>query len=68
MHKILLDNFLKEVLKEDIGRGDLYMRMQNNYEIEAYILARENVVDFCQKREISIKYHKIDNEFFITIL
>ncbi|MBX7491303.1 carboxylating nicotinate-nucleotide diphosphorylase [Helicobacter turcicus] len=42
MHKILLDDFLKEVLKEDIGRGDLYMRMQNNYEIEAYIIARED--------------------------
>ena len=42
MHKILLDDFLKEVLKEDIGRGDLYMRMQNNIEIEAYILARED--------------------------
>lgn len=41
MHKILLDDFLKEVLKEDIGRGDLYMRMQNHTEIEAYIIARE---------------------------
>lgn len=42
MHKILLDDFLKEVLKEDIGRGDLYMRMQNEIEIEAYIIARED--------------------------
>ena len=29
MHKILLDDFLKNVLREDIGHGDLYMRMPN---------------------------------------
>ncbi len=44
MHKILLDNFLKEVLKEDIGRGDLYARMKNNTQVEAYIIAREEGV------------------------
>lgn len=44
MHKILLDDFLKEVLKEDIGRGDLYTRMQNDTKIEAYVLAREEGV------------------------
>ncbi|TLD86729.1 carboxylating nicotinate-nucleotide diphosphorylase [Helicobacter sp. MIT 05-5294] len=44
MHKILLDNFLKEVLQEDIGRGDLYTRMKNDTNIEAYILAREEGV------------------------
>lgn len=44
MHKILLDNFLKEVLKEDIGRGDLYTRMKNNTQVEAYILAKEEGV------------------------
>ncbi|TLD85222.1 carboxylating nicotinate-nucleotide diphosphorylase [Helicobacter sp. MIT 11-5569] len=42
MHKILLDDFLKEVLREDIGRGDLYMRMQNDIEVEAYIVAKES--------------------------
>ncbi|WP_297812614.1 carboxylating nicotinate-nucleotide diphosphorylase [uncultured Helicobacter sp.] len=41
MHKILLDNFLKEVLKEDIGHGDLYARMKNDTEVEAYVLAKE---------------------------
>lgn len=44
MHKILLDDFLKEVLKEDIGRGDLYTRMRNNTQVEAYILAKEDGV------------------------
>ncbi len=44
MHKILLDDFLKEILKEDIGRGDLYMRLQNDITIEAYILAKEEGV------------------------
>lgn len=42
MHKILLDDFLKNVLREDIGHGDLYMRMPNVAEIEAYIVARED--------------------------
>lgn len=42
MHKILLDDFLKDVLREDIGRGDLYMRMPNVADIEAYIVARED--------------------------
>lgn len=44
MHKILLDDFLKEVLKEDIGHGDLYTRMRNNTQVEAYILAKEDGV------------------------
>ncbi len=44
MHKILLDDFLKEVLKEDIGRGDLYARIPNDTKIEAYVLAREGGV------------------------
>lgn len=44
MHKILLDDFLKEVLKEDIGRGDLYTRIPNDTKIEAYVLAREGGV------------------------
>lgn len=42
MHKILLDDFLKEVLKEDIGRGDLYMRLKNDVNVESYIVARED--------------------------
>ncbi|MBD5164462.1 carboxylating nicotinate-nucleotide diphosphorylase [Helicobacter sp.] len=44
MQKLLLDDFLKEVLREDIGHGDLYTRMQNNTKIEAYVLAREEGV------------------------
>lgn len=42
MHKVLLDDFLKRALQEDIGRGDLYMRLQSNIQIESYIIAREN--------------------------
>ena len=28
--EILLDDFLKAVLKEDIGRGDFYSKVENN--------------------------------------
>lgn len=44
MHKIFLDDFLKNVLKEDFGRGDLFMRISNEALVEAYILAKENAV------------------------
>lgn len=44
MQKILLDDFLKQVLKEDVGRGDLYMRITNNSVIESYIVAKEEGV------------------------
>lgn len=44
MHKILLDDFLKSILKEDIGRGDLYTRIQNNTQVESYVVAREGGV------------------------
>ncbi len=37
MQKILLDDFLKQVLKEDVGRGDLYMRITNNSVIEKIV-------------------------------
>ncbi|MDD6055842.1 MAG: carboxylating nicotinate-nucleotide diphosphorylase [Helicobacter sp.] len=44
MHKILLDDFLKEILKEDIGRGDLYLRLPSEMEVESYIVAKEDGV------------------------
>ena len=44
MHKILLDDFLKLILKEDIGRGDLYARIQNNTQVESYVVAKEGGV------------------------
>ena len=40
--EILLDDFLKAVLKEDIGRGDLYSKIENNIQVESYILAKES--------------------------
>ncbi|WP_104722113.1 carboxylating nicotinate-nucleotide diphosphorylase [Helicobacter mesocricetorum] len=41
MQKILLDDFLKQILREDIGRGDLYMRIANKSVVESYIVAKE---------------------------
>ena len=40
--EILLDDFLKAVLKEDIGRGDLYAKIENNIQVESYSLAKES--------------------------
>ena len=44
MQKILLDDFLKAVFKEDMGRGDLYARIENHIEVESYVLAKESGV------------------------
>ena len=40
--EILLDDFLKAVLKEDICRGDFYFKIENKIKGESYIFEKEN--------------------------
>ena len=39
--EILLDDFLKAVLKEGIGRGDFFFKIENNVQVEWFIFAKE---------------------------
>jgi nicotinate-nucleotide pyrophosphorylase (carboxylating) len=41
---MLKENFLKNLIAEDIGRGDLFSRISENKEIKAYIVAKSNGV------------------------
>ena len=41
---MLKENFLKEMIAEDIGRGDLFARVSQNRQISAYIVAKSNGV------------------------
>ena len=72
MQKILLDDFLKQVLKEDMGRGDLYGRIANNSKVESYIVAKEDgifsgkvyVERLCELLDIESEFSLEDGEGF----
>ncbi|MCH5322793.1 MAG: carboxylating nicotinate-nucleotide diphosphorylase [Helicobacter sp.] len=42
MHKIRLDEFLRQLVYEDIGRGDLFSRIMNTEVVEANIIAKSS--------------------------
>jgi len=39
---VLKDNFLKSMIAEDIGRGDLFTRISSSKQIESYIIAKSS--------------------------
>ena len=41
---MLKESFLKDLIAEDIGRGDLFSRISESKEIRAYIIAKSNGV------------------------
>lgn len=72
MQKILLDDFLKAALREDMGRGDLYARIENHIKVESYILAKESgvlsgriyVERLCELLGIEAEFSLNDSEEF----
>jgi len=41
---MLKENFLKALVAEDVGRGDLFSRISQSKEIRAYIIAKSDGV------------------------
>jgi len=41
---MLKENFLRSLIEEDVGRGDLFSRISDSKEIRAYIIAKSNGV------------------------
>jgi len=39
---LLKKKFIEELIAEDIGRGDLFSRVTNSEDIEAFILAKSD--------------------------
>jgi len=39
---LLKKKFIEDVVAEDIGRGDLFSRVSNSKDIEAYIIAKSS--------------------------
>ncbi|MCI7047766.1 MULTISPECIES: carboxylating nicotinate-nucleotide diphosphorylase [Helicobacter] len=72
MHKILLDDFLRATLKEDMGKGDLYSRIENNIAVESYIIVKEDgilsgriyVERLCELLGIEVEFSLKDGEAF----
>ena len=69
---MLKENFLKEMIAEDIGRGDLFARVSESKPIEAYIIAkskgvlagREYIDVLAKMYDISFEWKKCDGEHF----
>ena len=69
---MLKENFLKEMIAEDIGRGDLFARVSESKPIQAYIQAksdgvlagREYIDVLSNMYDISFRWMKNDGEHF----
>ena len=69
---MLKENFLKALIAEDIGRGDLFSRIGEAKEIRAYIIAKsdgvlageEYVKTFAQMYDLTLQWEVKDGETF----
>jgi nicotinate-nucleotide pyrophosphorylase (carboxylating) len=69
---MLKEDFLKQLIAEDIGRGDLFARISNAKPIRAYIIAKsdgvfagqEYVETFAKMYELSLEWRVNDGESF----
>jgi len=66
------EQFIKDVIAEDVGRGDLFARISSAKEIRAYILAksagvfggREYIDTFAKMHDLSLQWHCEDGQTF----
>ena len=69
---MLREQFLKDLIAEDIGRGDLFSRISDSKEIRAYIIAksdgvfagREYVEVLAEMYDLSLIWEMRDGESF----
>ena len=69
---MLKENFLKEMIAEDVGRGDLFARISDSKQISAYIIAKsdgvfagqEYIAVMARMYDISFEWHVNDGEHF----
>ena len=69
----MIEQFVKEALAEDIGRGDLYALVESSVDASAKIIAKsdgvvagQKYVDvLCKLQKIAVQWHKQDTERFV---
>ena len=69
---MLKETFLKALVAEDVGRGDLFSRISTGKEIRAYIIAKsdgvfagqEYVVTFAKMYDLSLEWKVTDGSRF----
>ena len=69
---MLKEEFLKALIAEDVGRGDLFARISTSKPIRAYIIAKsdgvfaghEYVATFAKMYDLSLEWHVQDGETF----
>lgn len=69
---MLKEQFLKALVAEDVGRGDLFARISTSKEIRAYIIAKSNgifagqeyVVEFAKMYDLALEWKVNDGESF----
>ena len=59
---MLKENFLKEMIAEDVGRGDLFARISQSKPITAYIIAKSNGI-FAGREYIDVMARMYDISF-----
>ena len=57
---MLKETFLKALIAEDVGRGDLFSRISESREIRAYILAKsDGVFSGCEYIDVLAKMYDL---------
>jgi nicotinate-nucleotide pyrophosphorylase (carboxylating) len=64
--QILHEEFIKAVIKEDIGRGDLFSRISESKEVSGYIIAKSSGV-FAGQEYIEVFGKLFDIEFNLNV-